>query len=170
VLLTGFHQFIEGSKTIDIKESFSHFNTRLAETKTVFDTIAAYPSTQFKGIEGKEWSEIWSVIKSNLYIIQGVAESAFIKSLMIVNFSKAEVDVLTNEIVKHIPQSFNLIEADKYKKEYLQAVKEIALESNAKNNLWDRFLNILAGNIPFTQTPEERVMMRRWLDGEKGDL
>ena len=47
--------------------------------------------------------------------------------------------------------------------EYVQAVKEIEEESSAKDNLWDRFLNVLAGNIPFNQTPEERVMMRRWL-------
>lgn len=85
-------------------------------------------------------------------------------------FNNTEVDLLTNEIVKHIPESFNLLEADKYKKEYLQAIKDIEQEGNAKDNLWDRFLNVLAGNIPFKQTPEERVMMSRWLDGEKGEL
>jgi ABC-type lipoprotein export system ATPase subunit len=102
--------------------------------------------------------------------MQGIGESAYIKSLMMKNFNKSEVDTLTNEIIKHIPQSFNLLDADKYKQDYLQAVKEIKQENNAKDNLWDRFLNILAGGIPFKQTPEERVMMRRWIDGERGEL
>ena|GEM_PF-3334284 len=47
------------------------------------------------------------------------------------------------------------------KNEYLQAVKEIEEENIAADNLWDRFLNIFIVNIPFKQTPEERVMMRR---------
>jgi hypothetical protein len=43
-------------------------------------------------------------------------------------------------------------------------------EANKKDNLWDRFLNLLAGNLPFKQTPQERVMMMRWVNGEKGEL
>lgn len=168
--LTSFHKFINGNRTIDIKESYRDFSEILEETKIIFDTISSYPNYIFTGIGGTEWKEIWSVVKSNIYIIQGVAESAYVKSLMIENFNKLEVDTLTSEIVKHIPQSFNLIEADRYKEEYIQAVKDIERESNAKDNLWDRFLNVLAGNMPFKQTPEERVMMTRWLEGERGEL
>jgi hypothetical protein len=43
-------------------------------------------------------------------------------------------------------------------------------EANKKDNLWDRFLNLLAGNLSFKQTPQERVMMMRWVNGEKGEL
>ena len=49
-------------------------------------------------------------------------------------------------------------------------VKNPEEEANKKDNLWDRFLNLLAGNIPFKQTPQERVMMMRWVNGEKGEL
>lgn len=168
--LTSFHQFINGNKTIDIKESFRDFSATLEETKIIFDTISSYPNDIFTGIGGSEWKDIWNVVKSNIYLIQGIAESAYVKSLMIENFNKLEVDTLTSEIVKHIPQSFNLIEADRYKEEYIQAVKDIERESNAKDNIWDRFLNVLAGNMPFKQTPEERVMMTRWLEGERGEL
>lgn len=168
--LNDFHQFIQDDKSIDIENSFQKFSKTINDTNDLFDKIATYPDANFEGINGKEWSEIWNIIKSNLTIIQGLGESAYIKSLMIKNFNRSEVDALTNEIVKHIPESFNLLEADKYKKEYIQAVNEIEQESNAKDNLWDRFLNVLAGIVPFKQTPEERVMMRRWLDGEKGDL
>lgn len=169
-LLSDFHQFINGEKSIDLENSFQNFNATLERTNILFKSISAYPSP-FEGNHNiQDWADIWNVIKSNMTIVQGIGESAYIKALMINNFNAEEVDVLTNEIAKHIPQSFNLLEADKYKMEYLQAIKEIEQESNAKDNLWDRFLNVLAGNLPFKQTPEERVMMRRWLDGEKGEL
>lgn len=168
--LNDFHSFIEAKKTLDIDSSFKHFKNTLENTNSLFKNISSYSSTFFKNGNAEEWNDIWSVINSNMSTIQGLGESAYIKALMIDNFNKTEVDTLTNDIVKHIPQSFNLLEADKYKNEYMQAVKEIEEESNAKDNLWDRFLNVLAGNVPFKQTPEERVMMRRWLDGGKGEL
>ena len=168
--LNDFYQFILNNESIDIESSFQKFSQDLEDTENLFKTISSYPSTYFLNMDVSEWKEIWTVIKSNLTIIQGLGESAYLKSLMIKNFSNSEADALTEEIVKHIPQSFNLLEADKYKQEYMQAVEEIEQESNAKLNLWDRFLSVLAGVVPLKQTPEERVMMRRWLDGEKGEL
>lgn len=50
------------------------------------------------------------------------------------------------------------------------SAKKMEEEANKKDNLWDRFLNVLAGGMPFKQSPAERVMMRRWLEGEKGEL
>ncbi|MBK9194867.1 MAG: hypothetical protein IPO17_07710 [Flavobacteriales bacterium] len=47
---------------------------------------------------------------------------------------------------------------------------QIKEDSAKKSNLWDRFLNILAGMVPFEESPAERVMMQRWIDGEKGAL
>lgn len=168
--LDDFYLFITGTSTIDLENSFQKFTDTLDSTTLLFDTISSYPTTHFERDVSTEWKEIWSLIQSNMSIVRGVGESAYIKSLMIVNFNNSEVDTLTSEIAKHIPESFNLLEADKYKQEYVQAVKEIEQESNAKENLWDRFLNVLAGAVPLKQTPEERVMMRRWLDGEKGEL
>jgi hypothetical protein len=168
--LNDFKQFIQDPKSIDPEIAFQKFNNTLERTNELFDSISSYPDIYFKDMDITEWSDTWKVIKSNMTIVQGLGESAYIKSLMIKNFNDEEVDKLTKEIVRYIPQTFNLLEADKYKQEYLQAVKEIEQESNAKENLWDRFLNVLAGAIPFKQTPEERVMMRRWLDGEKGEL
>ena len=41
-------------------------------------------------------------------------------------------------------------------------------EFKEEKNLWDRFLDILAGGTH--QPPSERVMLERWIEGEKGDL
>ena len=110
------------------------------------------------------------IIKSNLYIIKGVSNSSFIQLKMMEHFNKEEQDALTKSIVKNIPRSISLLDAVKYEREYLAAMDAIEKEANAKDNLWDRFLNLLAGAVPFKQTPAERVMMQRWLEGEKEDL
>lgn len=45
----------------------------------------------------------------------------------------------------------------------------LAMEKHyAQINLWDTFLDILAGGVH--QSPSEHVMMERWIEGEKRDL
>jgi hypothetical protein len=89
---------------------------------------------------------------------------------MIADLSSEEADELTRTIIQHIPRSFSLAEADRYEQDYLAAMDQIKEDAAKKSNLWDRFLNILAGLVPFEESPAERVMMQRWLNGEKGEL
>lgn len=142
----------------------------LTSVEEVFSSMENFDESYFSNGNYNDWLNIWYIIKSNLYIIKGVSNSSFIQLKMMENFTKEELDALTKNILKNIPRSFSLIDADKYEKEYLAAMEAIEKEANAKDNLWDRFLNLLAGVVPFKQTPAERVMMHRWLEGEKGDL
>ncbi len=98
-------------------------------------------------------------MQSNLLVIKGLSEAASLRVQMIEEFSQNELDELTKTIVSYIPRSFSSVEADKYEKEYIEAMENIKLESSKNENLWDRFLNLLAGAIPFEQSPAERVMM-----------
>lgn len=168
--LNEFYAFIIKGKKIESEKQYHTFMKNLDETKLIFEKIGAYPKENFSNLNPDEWKDIWEVVMSNIYIVQGVGEAAFMKVRMLENFNQQESDLLTSEIVKHIPESFSLLEAAKYKDDYLKAVKEIEEEANKNDHLWDRFLNILAGGIPFKQTPAERVMMSRWLEGEKGEL
>ena len=84
---------------------------------------------------------------------------------MIEKYSPQELDKITQIIADHIPSEFTFEEADKYEKEYLKAFEEMKKEFSDKKNLWDKFLDILAGGTH--QPPSERVMMKRWLDGVK---
>ena len=67
--LNDFHSFIEGKKTLDIDSSFKSFKTTLEKTNNLFKNISSYSSTFFKNDNAEEWSEIWSVINSNMSII-----------------------------------------------------------------------------------------------------
>ena len=49
-----------------------------------------------------------------------------------------------------------------------RALVNFKKEFKEEKNLWDRFLDILAGGTH--QSPSERVMLERWIEGEKGDL
>lgn len=168
-----FAQFIEtGSMPEqDLQNAWSVFNDAIRSAEKFFVYISKYPGHYFVDSDALEtWEEIWSVIRSNIYVVQGLGEAAYIKVVMMQKLRVDEIDSLLKSIAAHIPGSFNMLDADQYRMEYLQAMKEIEEESNKKDNLWDRFLNLLAGSIPFKQTPEERVMMRRWLEGERGEL
>lgn len=142
----------------------------LTSVEEVFLSMENFNESYFSNGNYNDWLNIWYIIKSNLYIIKGVSNSSFIQLKMMEHFNKEEQDALTKSIVKNIPRSISLLDAVKYEREYLAAMDAIEKEANAKDNLWDRFLNLLAGAVPFKQTPAERVMMQRWLEGEKEDL
>ena len=158
------------SNTIDASLNWSTVQTHLDQVAQQFDRLRSLPATGFKKGAASDWKDIWDVVGSNLDVVRGVCSSAYLKAHMLAELSTVERDELTASIVKHIPMNYSITEADKYAAEYLQAMEQIKADSSAKSNLWDRFLNVLAGVVPFEESPAERVMMQRWLDGEKGAL
>jgi hypothetical protein len=102
-----------------------------------------------------------------LPLIVSYGNACRIELKMIERFSPEELDQVTQIMVEHIPENFSLAEADQYEKDYLSALRNFKKEFSKKKNLWDRFLDVLAGGDH--QSPSEHVMMSRWLDGEKGD-
>lgn len=87
---------------------------------------------------------------------------------MIEKYTPKEIDNVTQIILDHVPEDFNFEEADKYEKDYREAFEDFKKEFSPEKNLWDTLLDIVAGGTH--QPPSERVMMKRWLEGEKGDL
>ena len=55
----------------------------------------------------------------------------------------------------------------RYKKDYFKALVNFKKEFKKDKNLWDKFLDILAGGTH--QLPSEGAMMERWLDGEEAE-
>lgn len=170
IQLDAFNKMIANKSGGDSKAMYQEFQANTEELSALFAKIGKYPDTSFTEINSADWFNIWAVIQSNIYTVQGIGHSAYIQLQMFEKFDKQEIDALTKEIVKYIPGSYNLEDAIKYKNDYLNAMKQMEEEANKKDNLWDRFLNLIAGNVPFKQSPQERVMMMRWVNGEKGEL
>lgn len=168
--LAYFKNKIESRSSSDISAMFKEFQLSTESISSLFAKIGKYPDNHFTGLSSADWFGIWAVIQSNIYTVQGIGHSAFIQLQIFEKFNKQEIDDLSNEIVKYMPQSYHIEDAIQYKKEYLTALAQMQEEADKKDNLWDRFLNLLAGNLPFKQTPQERVMMMRWVNGEKGEL
>ena len=168
--LTYFKKKIESQSSSDSSEIYKDFLSNTESISSIFTKIGKYPDDYFSGMNSADWFGVWAVIQSNIYTVQGIGHSAFVQLQMFENFNKQEIDDLTKEIIKHIPKSYHIEDAIQYKQEYMTALAQMEEEANKKDNLWDRFLNLLAGNIPFKQTPQERVMMMRWVNGEKGEL
>jgi len=116
----------------------------------------------------QEWETNWNDIYQSHNKIEQEAKSCSIQLKMIEAYSPKEIDDLTHTILKHIPVNYSHEDAQQYSEEYMKAYQEIKAEASKKKNLWDKFLDILAGGVE--QTPAQRVMMKRWVDGEKQDL
>lgn len=116
----------------------------------------------------ESWTLLWEAIHDSHDKIQNEAEACSMQLKMIEVYRPNEIDELTDTILKNIPIKYTKAEAHKYADEYMKAYEAIKAEALQKKNLWDKFLDILAGGIQ--QTPAQRVMMQRWVDGEKGEL
>ncbi|MBT9484347.1 hypothetical protein [Sediminibacterium sp.] len=168
--LSYFKNAIDSQTSDDSSVMYREFLSNADSIALLFTNIGKYPDDHFTGMNNVDWFGVWAVIQSNIYTIQGIAHSAFIQLQMFEKFNKQEIDLLSKEIIKYIPKSYHINDAIQYKQEYMTALAQMEEEANKKDNLWDRLLNLLAGNVPFKQTPQERVMMMRWLNGEKGEL
>ena len=120
-----------------------------------------------KGHQAK-WDKMWIKIFDKFIAIQELAKGSSLHLLMIEGCTPDEVDELTDTILRHMPKKYTMEEAIQYETEYMEAYEELKKEASQKKNLWDRLLDILAGGIQ--QSPAERVMMQRWINGEKGEL
>lgn len=115
-----------------------------------------------------DWKNIWQMIFDKFIAIQELVEGSSLHLSMISEYTPEEVDELTDTILRNMPRKYTMEEAIQYEKEYMEAYKQLKQEATQKKNLWDRFLDILAGGAQ--QSPAERVMMQRWVNGEKGGL
>ncbi|KGO81752.1 hypothetical protein Q762_07870 [Flavobacterium cauense R2A-7] len=119
--------------------------------------------------EHKHWEkDICNFEDTILPLLVSHAEACKTELQLMEKYTPKEIHQLTQILIAHIPENYSFEEADKYEKEYLKAFKIFKKEFKEERNLWDTFLDILAGGTH--QPPSERVMLQRWIEGERGDL
>jgi hypothetical protein len=115
------------------------------------------------------WQESIHKFRASLLTnIFSYAKACKIELSMIERYTSEEMNKITQIIVDKIPADFSAGEAAEYEQDYLVALKDFKKEFSQEKNLWDKFLDILAGGVH--QSPDEHVMMERWIEGEKGTL
>ena len=103
-----------------------------------------------------------------LPMVVAYADACRVELLLLEKYSEEELSKISEFIDRKIPSNFSDEEADQYELEYKSAVADFLHEFDHDKNLWDRFLDILAGGTH--QMPSEHAMLERWIVGEKRDL
>jgi len=132
------------------------------------NTLNKLGKTQLPDDSLGSWTVMWDEIFDKFHTILQLVEGSGLHLSMISKLAPDELDELTVTIVKNMPKGYTMEEALQYEKEYMEAYDQLKNEATQKKNLWDRFLDILAGGVQ--QSPAEMVMMQRWVNGEKGEL
>lgn len=103
-----------------------------------------------------------------LPMVVAYADACRVELLLLEKYSEEELTKINEFICRNTPSDFSDEEAEKYEHDYKSAVADFLHEFDHGKNLWDRFLDILAGGTH--QLPSERVMLERWIMREKRDL
>ncbi len=110
--------------------------------------------------EQKHWkTNVLNFQESILPLYVSHAMAYKVELQMIEKYTPEDLNKVTQTILKNIPDNFTFEEAEKYEREYLKAMDDLEKEFGEEKNLWDTFLDILAGGTH--QTPAERVMLNR---------
>jgi hypothetical protein len=165
----------------EAKEKFER--KEIADTSFIWNQVSLHLST----LKTKSWETVtegFDILPENIHpqwekdfeklektilhsIISNV-ENCRVLLLMIARYSPDELNKITKIIVDQIPLEFTYEEAVTYQKDYYKSLVDFKQEFKEDKNLWDKFLDILAGGTH--QPPSERVMLERWIEGKKGEL
>ena len=160
---------IENHDKSDASELWQHFDLeldKLVRTAAALKTggLAILPAS-----EHRHWTQdIGNFAATILPLILAHARACKLDLLLMAQYAPDELHQMTQTILAHIPDDFTYEEADEYQSDYMSAVEDIKQEFRRGKNLWDRWLDLLAGQAH--QSAAERIMMARWLEGERGDL
>lgn len=153
----------------DSSDLWKEFNLRLDQLKTASKNLQKMGCETLPKGNKENWeNDICTYESALMPLVISYAEACQIELQVIEKYTPQEQKRIKQLICEHIPRDFTADEINEYRKDYLNALDDLRKEFKKEKNLWDSFLDILAGGVH--QTPAEHVMMKRWLDGEKGDL
>ena len=160
---------IEKQDRSDSSELWKQVDLNLNKLTKTSEILEATGLAYLPESEREHWSTgVCTFERTVLPLIIAHAEACKLDLLLIEKYTPEELHKMTQTIVGHIPKDFTFEEADQYESDYLSAVEEVKKEFRLEKTLWDRLLDILAGDAH--QSAAERVMLTRWLEGERRSL
>jgi hypothetical protein len=150
----------------DFSAFWKQLDMDLDKLKQAYITIGGFELERLPENEHVVWQKNISQFENTILpAIVSHVETCKVELQMIEKYTPEQLNLMTQAILKNIPNDFTFEEADKYEQDYLKAMADYEKEFSADKNWWDTFLDILAGGTH--QSPEERVMMQSWVEGEK---
>ena len=160
---------IEKKETTGITELWQQLGLAVKQLKLGVKNLISTGYKQLPETQFIKWESAF--IHAEEPIVQSLVDhvnSCRVLLQMIEKYSPDELNQITKIIADQIPPDFTYEEAVLYQHDYYKALVNFKKEFQEEKNLWDKFLDILAGGTH--QSPSERVMLERWIEGEKGDL
>lgn len=158
---------IKEKSTEGLSARWNDYPGHVSKMEASYEKMKGLGQSSLPENKREEWNELWGRIVDSHQLIGREAKAIGIQLGLMEKCTPDEIDEMSDTILKHIPSGYSTEEAHKYTDEYMVAYEQLKKEASQKKNLWDRFLDVLAGGTQ--QTPAQRVMMQRWVDGEKGD-
>ena len=160
---------IEINDTSDNSGMWSEFDARMIRLEQELEDLPQIALDVFPKAECVAWQkEMRDSEGVFLPMVVAYANACRVELLMLEKYTPQELKKINELIQLKTPSDFSDEEAEKYAQDYKKAVADFLQEFDEDKNLWDRFLDILAGGTH--QLPSEHVMLERWLMGEKGSL
>jgi hypothetical protein len=160
---------VAGKDRSDTSDLWAQFNSQIEKFKNAYKSSEQLGLSILPESERDHWQkDICNIEDTILPLIISHAETCKMELELIQKYTPKELHKITKVIADNIPADFTYEDVDKYEEEYLKAVGDFENEFAANKNLWDKFLDVLAGGTH--QPPSERVMLQRWVDGEKRNL
>ncbi len=160
---------IESNDKSDNSEMWVKFDALMIQLEKELEDLPQMSVNMIPPSENIEWQkEMRDSEGVFLPMVVAYADACRVELLIREKYSAEELKKLNEFIQSKTPSDFSKEEAIHYEQDYKSAVAEFISEFDKDKNLWDRFLDILAGGTH--QLPSERVMLERWIVGEKGDL
>jgi len=157
------------STEADSADLWEQFNFHLDTLKKSYTELKDSGLQILPELEHLAWNkEIFNAEDTALPMVVAQAELCRLKLQMLEKYTPEELTSINKMILDHIPVDYDFEEAYNYQKKYLEALVDFTKELQSEKNLWDKFLDVLAGGTH--QPPSEHVMMKQWLEGEKGNL
>lgn len=156
----------EEDKNYPFKELWKEFEERLKllkESSQKFENVGAKALPADKK---EKWGNEFEIFESDIEPeIKRNAKAVKLVLQFMVRYSPEELNKISKIIAETTPEGADLKDEKDYEAQFLKYLKHFQKEFEAKDNLFDTIMEILAGGVH--PSPSERVMLDKWLDGEE---
>jgi hypothetical protein len=150
----------------DFSAFWQQLDADLDKLKQAYITIDRFGLEKLPENEHVGWQKNFSHSENTILpAIVSHVETSKVELQLIEKYSQEQLNQMMKAILIYIPEDFSFEEANKYEQDYIKALADYEKEFSTDKNWWDTFLDILAGGTH--QSPDSRVMMQSWVEGEK---
>lgn len=154
------------NKDFPFKGLWDEFKERLKLLKEAAQKFENTGAKALPAARKENWSNEIAVFETDIEPeIERNGKAVKLILQFMVRYSPAELEKISAIIAETMPDGASLKEEKDYEAAFLKYLKQFKKEFEAKDNLFDTIMEILAGGVH--PSPSERVMLDKWIDGEE---